>query len=276
MDTNYRKRKLRKKKILLLSISFPSLLLTATFFCNFVSMFLETPFDIMQFRSVVKDQNDIRESIYIPGAGCKYIDLSICCSLFVSPYCTILLLLLSSKVSGFFYTLGRLQAFHDDNYSNTSPSYNYDYHCFSAGCLALVTSLSQIPIDTVVKFAHTSRDRWISGDISRYDVVEYFVDKLINVEGEYDGNVLEIVENATIGTGTLECGAKCTTQENDTSTIQCLHSFNNKNYKQLQHALPRIHVITSAWDKQYGLSEHTQTPSSMEQLRRMLIQTTWM
>lgn len=181
-------------------------------------------------------------------------------------------------VSGFFYTLGRLQAFHDDNYSITSPLHYYDYHCFSAGCLALVTSLSKIPIDTVVELAHQSRDRWISGEISRYDVVEYFVDKLIsNVEGEYDTNLSEVVEkNASIGARSIECG-KCqtnTTQEIDNSTIQCL-LFNSRMYN-LQHTLPRIHVITSAWDKKYGLSEHTRTPSSIQQLRRMLIQTTWM
>ena len=142
-----------------------------------------------------------------------------------------------------------------------------------------MTSLSKIPIDTVVELAHQSRDRWISGKISRYDVVEYFVDKLIsNVEGEYDkNNTSEVVEkNATIGTRSIECG-KCQadiTQEIDNTTIQCL-LFNSRMYN-LQHALPRIHVITSAWDKQYGLSEHTQTPLSIQQLRRMLIQTTWM
>ena len=139
-----------------------------------------------------------------------------------------------------------------------------------------MTSLSKIPIDTVVELAHQSRDRWISGKISRYDVVEYFVDKLIsNVEGEYDKNISEVVD-ATIGTRSIECG-KCqanTTQEIDNTTIQCL-LFNSRMYN-LQNALPRIHVITSAWDKQYGLSEHTQTPLSIQQLRRMLIQTTWM
>ena len=151
-----------------------------------------------------------------------------------------------------------------------------------------MTSLSKIPIDTVVELAHQSRDRWISGEISRYDVVEYFVDKLIsNVEGEYDTNLSEVVEkNAAIGARSIECATRGmihrkwsnrvanTTQEIDNSTIQCL-LFNSRMYN-LQHTLPRIHVITSAWDKKYGLSEHTRTPSSIQQLRRMLIQTTWM
>ena len=70
METNNKQPNLRKK-ILLLSISFPSLLLTATVFYNFVSMFLEPPFGTMPFGSAAEDQNNIRESIYIPGAGCK-------------------------------------------------------------------------------------------------------------------------------------------------------------------------------------------------------------
>ena len=111
---------------------------------NFLQIFLESPFfDVNN----VNISDSTRTSMYIPGAG----------------------------FSGFFYTLGRLQAFH-----NSSISSAQEYHCFSAGCLALVISLLRIPVHSVIARASSSRDRWIEGEISRYDVVEDFVDRILS------------------------------------------------------------------------------------------------
>jgi len=241
--------------LLLLSLSF---LFTATVVSiNFLLLFLETTFDhpklIESFGlEVVVDEQKQRENqdVYIPGAG----------------------------FSGFFYTLGRLEALHNQHNISSSTS-SYEYYCFSAGCLALVASLLNLPIDSAIELAHTSRHRWIMGEISRYDVVEYFVDCLLtniekegkNVTGSIDAMLLSGYEKVNATTSCKRI-AECNTADSRENE----HEMQRNNNVNLLDYLPRINVITSKWSNEEQLiSQYIQKPACLQHLKRILVQTTW-
>ena len=211
-------------RLLLIALLFPIIIIGGCIVGNFLSMFLE-PIQLISSKcnecdvDVMHDEHS--PSIYIPGAG----------------------------FSGFFYTLGRLQVLADMNLS-----LSYDYYCFSAGCLALMTHILDVSIQQVVELAHSSRNRYISGEISRYNVVENFVNGLLD-----DNNA---VHNNVSTTRPIE-----TEYENATPYDERL--------QRLQNLLPRINVITSTWDKQSFISQRQEKPTSVEHLQRMLLETTY-
>jgi len=197
--------------LLLISILFPIIIIGGCIVGNFFSMYLE-PISTFckECVNVVHNEEHHPPSIYIPGAG----------------------------FSGFFYTLGRLQALADMN-----SSLSYDYYCFSAGCLALMTHILDFPIHPIIEIAHSSRNRYLSGEISRYDVVENFVNQLLD-------------EDAAMQTNT---------------SIPY-----NERIQRLQDVLPRINVITSTWDKySFIISQRQDKPTSVKYLKRMLLETTY-
>jgi hypothetical protein len=225
----------------------PIVVFTSALVSNFLSMFLEP----MSARSVVGvgtstlKKNGDTIDVYIPGAG----------------------------FSGFFYTLGRLQALHQSSYHNSS---SFQYYCFSAGCLALLTSLLQLPVDSAVKLAHSSRNRWILGEISRYDVVEHFVDGLLDVE---DVDVDAPIPTEGIWNATIEQDVEC--RDFQCNSTQGGRVIENEQFAvkrdeiDIRDFFPRINVITSTWDAQHFISQQVQQPSSVEHLKELLIQTTW-
>ena len=192
--------------------------------------------------------------------------------------------------SGFFYTLGRLHALHS---VSSQPK---EYYCFSAGCLALITSVMNMSVDQAIEIAHSSRDQWMMGDISRYDVVEVFVDRLLsNVENAENITALEVDEkvNLAFDAGNRECRTNRTMESDpfDGGAGECAnyipnirsierdtvkYSLQRTSAQKLQDVLPRINVITSVWNKRYLLSQTIQKPSSIAHLKRLLVQTTWM
>lgn len=229
------------KGLRLVLVMSPIILLTASIVVNFLSMFLE-PYGA-EFSYSVEQEPGESANVYIPGAG----------------------------FSGFFYTLGRLQALHNTpSHSSTA----YEYYCFSAGCLALVTSLLKLPIDSAIELAHTSRNQWIVGEISRYEVVGNFVDGLL-YHAEEKITLVDENLNATIDGGSAEELIYHTnaTQGNLMNPGQYL---SNSDGCSLQYLLPRINIITSTWNKQRLFSQSIQKPSSIDHLRRLLVQTTWM
>jgi len=225
----------------------PIVVFTSALVSNFLSMFLEP----MSARSVVGvgtstlKKNGDTIDVYIPGAG----------------------------FSGFFYTLGRLQALHQSSYHNSS---SFQYYCFSAGCLALLTSLLQLPVDSAIKLAHSSRNRWILGEISRYDVVEHFVDGLLDVE---DVDVDAPIPTEGIWNATIEQDVEC--RDFQCNSTQGGRVIENEQFAvkrdeiDIRDFFPRINVITSTWDAQHFISQQVQQPSSVEHLKELLIQTTW-
>jgi len=73
--------------------------------------------------------------------------------------------------SGFYYTRGWLDGGANDQ--------SITYHCFSAGCLALVSSALHIPIASVFDRAVRIQSDWREGIIHRFEVLPLFVDWLL-------------------------------------------------------------------------------------------------
>jgi hypothetical protein len=132
--------------------------------------------------------------------------------------------------SGFWYTLGRLESIPD-------PS-SKKYYCYSAGCLGVVASLSNYTMEQMWDMAHNVQMRWKRGEISRYQVVEAFLDDLL-----YQPTLLG--------------------ERNQSRPILATES------------LQLLNIITTVKNGWFGLTTSVRTPSSVESLRTMLIQTSW-
>ena len=138
--------------------------------------------------------------------------------------------------SGFWFTLGRLQSL-PDPFAET-------FYCYSAGCLAAVSTLNGWNMEQVSTFARTAQHEWATGQTSRYHVVPQFVDQLL---------VLEISNATTTGT---------TMAREDEHPPTWLSQLN---------------VITTKPNHKdgWGVQTTIRTPKSMADLRELLIQTAW-
>ena len=219
-----------KRTILLISLLFSTVIIVGGCIVgNFLLMFLEP---ISSSFICKEHQHDLElhsSSIYIPGAG----------------------------FSGFFYTLGRLQVLTDNE---------YNYHCFSAGCLALITYMLEVPINAVIELAYSSRNRYLSGEISRYDVVEYFVNGLLDKDAVHNN----VSTSRSTKTG-------CQQYQVSNATKQSIRTISyDERIQKLQDSLPSINVITSTWDKHsFIISQRQEKPTSVKHLKRMLLETTY-
>jgi len=156
--------------------------------------------------------------------------------------------------SGFFYTLGRLSSLGNET-STTGIESPYEYYCFSSGCLALVTHLLGRNVDSALKLAHESRNQFITGNIGPYSIVGEFVDGLLFGDAETDASVHLHYEG----------NDQCSTNQNASNAKNRIHDH-----------LSRINIITTSWNKANIPSQSIRRPSSVDELRQMLIQTTWM
>lgn len=111
------------------------------------------------------------------------------------------------------------------------------YYCFSAGCLGVVASLRNFTVDEMLDLAEGIQGKWMSSEIGRYQVVGEFVNNLVNASS---------------------------------STYSTLRSIDEPNI------LSRLHIITSVKDKWIGLKSQIRSPKTNDELREMLLQTTWM
>eukprot|EP00816_Leptocylindrus_hargravesii_P005670 CAMPEP_0196803124 /NCGR_PEP_ID=MMETSP1362-20130617/2547_1 /TAXON_ID=163516 /ORGANISM="Leptocylindrus danicus, Strain CCMP1856" /LENGTH=218 /DNA_ID=CAMNT_0042174567 /DNA_START=378 /DNA_END=1034 /DNA_ORIENTATION=- len=91
--------------------------------------------------------------------------------------------------SGFWYTIGALQSI--------QALHEMDFFCYSAGCLAVTVALSNRTITDVSDIAFGLQQRWRSNNISRWDIVEHFVDDILKNDSlqvlhqNVDANLLE-------------------------------------------------------------------------------------
>ena len=117
------------------------------------------------------------------------------------------------------------------------------YHCFSAGCLGVVSILQNYTFDNVFDMALASRLRWKKGVISRYQVVEDFIDQILNIP------TIESPRNET---------------------------FEHKT-RITSGALSRIHVITTRLNfRLLNTFEPVLTnPSNLSELKTLLLQTSF-
>lgn len=176
--------------------------------------------------------------------------------------------------SGFFFTLGRLEAFLNQNHRTDAseqaaarsrnengtealpPTPDVEYHCWSAGCLSLIAALLEVPIQATLDLALTARESYARGDIGRYDIVENFVDGLLSYESHCENGEAEIDSD-------FNTSCSCTEQS----------GFN----KLENTTLSTINVVSSAWSFDGAnplLEKVTRSPSNVGELRAMLLDTT--
>ena len=77
-----------------------------------------------------------------------------------------------SGFSGFWYHLGLFQGL---DHQQT----NFDYYCYSSGCLSLVLAFLNTTMDETADACYDIQDRWIDGTLSRYSLVMHFVERLV-------------------------------------------------------------------------------------------------
>jgi len=196
-----------------------ALALTILFY-RFTAMFLEPWFEQNE---QPRGRNGFVD-VYVPGAG----------------------------FSGFFYMMGRLQ-------SVKQLRTPHRFHCFSAGCLALTATLLDTPIEDVVELALSARSKAVKGEISRFDVLEDFVERLLDVS---QPTTISMMAN-----------------QNQNRTDRLI-SGNNK-LGNLERNLPNINILTSTYDLQHVastgglLGRNVRTVYTIAELKTALVQTTW-
>lgn len=138
--------------------------------------------------------------------------------------------------SGYWFTLGRLKSIPD-------PA-SKSYYCYSAGCLGVVATLAGKSMHEMSDLAFDVQRRWKAGNLDRYDVVPHFVDGLLFDTAGIEGHARDITRNVT---APVMSDAKL---------------------------LSKINVITTIKDM-VGVRSVIRTPRSIDELRDMLIHTTW-
>ena len=113
-----------------------------------------------------------------------------------------------------------------------------DYYCVSAGCLAVVAVFQNYTVHEMIDKAEDARSGWMNGKLNRYEVVPRFLDNMLNASAS--------------------------------------PSNNHRIWKNDQ-VLSKINIITTVPHSQWpwGGQVATRNPTSMEDLRTMLLQTTW-
>lgn len=76
--------------------------------------------------------------------------------------------------SGFWYSLGHLHAMRDHVLNDSR-----DYYCYSSGCLSVTASMSNRTVDELIDVAVKAQELWRDGNISRFDIVEVFLDNIV-------------------------------------------------------------------------------------------------
>ena len=142
--------------------------------------------------------------------------------------------------SGCWFTLGRLK-------SIPNPA-SKSYYCYSAGCLGVVATLSDRSMEEMSDLAFGVQRMWKDGEVDRYDVVTKFVDGLLFT-----------------GDGVSTYGGGNSTTPIASSRLPIMHDT---------RLLSKINIITTAKEVM-GVKSVIRTPGSIEELRDMLIHTTW-
>ncbi|KAG7351618.1 hypothetical protein IV203_010978 [Nitzschia inconspicua] len=85
--------------------------------------------------------------------------------------------------SGFWFHLGYLHSIPQEDLLS------YDYYCFSAGCLSILSVFMNKSLDEVSEAAFAAQNAWTSGNRSRFELVDHFFDTLVPSEPDH-GNEL--------------------------------------------------------------------------------------
>lgn len=74
--------------------------------------------------------------------------------------------------SGFWFHLGFLQSIENLE--------EYDYYCFSSGCLGVLAVLMNLTLDETADAAFQAQEMWQAGNISRFELVDHFFETLLS------------------------------------------------------------------------------------------------
>lgn len=112
--------------------------------------------------------------------------------------------------SGFFFMLGRLQTLPSSSQNN--------YYCFSAGCLGVVATLiSNYTVEEVTDIAFQVQKQWSNGELTRYDLTDAFVNKLLPPHHDESISSSELLSKVNIIT-TVSSSASVLSQHVRTAT----------------------------------------------------------
>ena len=181
-------------------------------------------------------------SVYLPGAG----------------------------FSGFWYTIGRLEAMIQKNRQNEEGDVMkqpFQYYCFSAGCLAAVSMLSPHSTEQIYQQAVRIQNQWKEGTLHQYDVVEQFLNFLL-----YDDNNVKN-HNITGNSSRQQALSNATTTTDDSSSISAASPLLRD-----PGVLSTLHIITTKKKTKthsFGIEMEIRSPTNVEELHEMLLQTTW-
>lgn len=76
--------------------------------------------------------------------------------------------------SGFWFHLGYLHSMADRH-----DLHDYDYYCYSSGCISILSVFLNRSLEEVYDAASASQNSWMSGNQSRFDIVDYFFEELV-------------------------------------------------------------------------------------------------
>jgi hypothetical protein len=170
--------------------------------------------------------------------------------------------------SGFWFTLGRLQSL-PDPLAET-------FYCYSAGCLAAVSTLNGFSMEQVSTLARTLQHEWATGQTSRYHVVPKFVDGLV-VRKRRDESSAPHPNNNNNNNMLDTDTYPTTTVVNTTTTTTTTSGTMARDDEHPPAWLSQLKVITTKPNHKdgWGVQTAIRTPTSMADLRKLLVQTAW-
>ena len=145
--------------------------------------------------------------------------------------------------SGFWFTLGRLESLTEQQLQQSS------FYCYSAGCLGVVARMQQRSLREMRDMAYSTQQLWTDGTITRYQVVEQFVDQLLVLDAS--------AASSSDGGGAAASGRVDFTRLNVLTTTTTSSRNDNDD---LWPSVGRTSI---------------RTPTSVQQLRTLLIQSAW-
>jgi len=83
--------------------------------------------------------------------------------------------------SGYFWTLGWLNA-NIDKKNNQMK----DYYCYSGGCLSVVSHLIGASLEVITETGEDLQAEWLTGKLSRYSIISKFIDSMYTKAGVYN------------------------------------------------------------------------------------------
>lgn len=157
--------------------------------------------------------------------------------------------------SGFWYSIGRLHALKEKQQQQHPEDLHYD--CFSAGCLGAVVTVLNQTVDDVLDIAIESQQLWQNGKISRFEIVEFFVNGILTTYKE------AVIGGHKSNLDHIEVNDLPWVQELSNIWIATTGRWANDDKNQIDAFTMKTYY-------------YSRQATNFQQLKELLIQTTWM